>query len=53
MKEEKFLKLDVNPDVLPKEGTAVKLVIEVPARSDRGCKSATKSQSGKNRHREI
>ena len=30
MKEEKFLKLDVNPDVLPKEGRTVKLVIEVP-----------------------
>ncbi len=30
MKEEKFLKLDVRPDVLPKEGTPVKLVIEVP-----------------------
>ena len=30
MKEEKFLKLDVNPEVLPKEGSAVKLVIEVP-----------------------
>jgi hypothetical protein len=30
MKEEKFLKLDVRPDVLPKEGTALKLVIEVP-----------------------
>lgn len=30
MKEEKYLKLDVNPDVLPKEGTAVKLVIEAP-----------------------
>jgi len=30
MKEEKFLKLDVNPEALPKEGTAVKLVIEVP-----------------------
>lgn len=28
MKEEKFLKLDVNPDALPKEGTALKLVIE-------------------------
>ncbi|MBY0512953.1 MAG: YdjY domain-containing protein [Gemmataceae bacterium] len=28
MKEEKYLKLDVNPDVLPKEGTPVKLVIE-------------------------
>jgi hypothetical protein len=32
MKEEKFLKLDVNPDALPKEGGAVKLVIEVPAK---------------------
>lgn len=30
MKEEKFLKLEVNPDVMPKEGSAVKLVIEVP-----------------------
>jgi hypothetical protein len=30
MKEEKFLKLEVNPEVMPKEGTAVKLVIEVP-----------------------
>jgi hypothetical protein len=30
MKEEKFLKLDVRPDVLPKEGTPVKLVLEVP-----------------------
>lgn len=30
MKEEKYLKLDVNPQALPKEGTAVKLVIEVP-----------------------
>jgi len=28
MKEEKFLKLDVNPASLPKEGTPVKLVIE-------------------------
>lgn len=28
MKEEKFLKLDVNPESLPKEGTPVKLVIE-------------------------
>ena len=28
MKEEKFLKLEVRPDVLPKEGTPVKLVIE-------------------------
>jgi hypothetical protein len=31
MKEEKFLKLETNPKFLPKEGTAVKLVIEVPA----------------------
>jgi hypothetical protein len=30
MKEEKYLKLEVNPDVMPKEGGAVKLVIEVP-----------------------
>lgn len=30
MKEEKYLKLDVNPDVLPKEGSGVKLVIEAP-----------------------
>jgi hypothetical protein len=30
MEQEKFLKLDVNPDALPKEGSAVKLVIEVP-----------------------
>ena len=30
MKEEKYLKLEVNPDVLPKEGTPVKLVIEAP-----------------------
>jgi hypothetical protein len=30
MKEEKYLKLDVNPASLPKEGTDVKLVIEVP-----------------------
>ncbi len=29
MKEEKFLKLDVNPASLPKEGSAIKLVIEV------------------------
>lgn len=29
MKEEKYLKLDVNKDVLPKEGEAVKLVLEV------------------------
>jgi hypothetical protein len=30
MKEEKYLKLDVNPEVLPKEGGAIKLVIEAP-----------------------
>ena len=30
MKEEKFLKLDVNPEVLPKEGNAIKLIIEAP-----------------------
>ena len=29
MKEEKFLKLETNPKVLPKEGTAVKLILEV------------------------
>lgn len=29
MKEEKFLKLDVDPALIPKEGTAVKLIIEV------------------------
>ncbi len=28
MKEEKFLKLEVKPDVLPKEGESVKLVLE-------------------------
>jgi len=32
MKEEKYLKFDVNNTVLPKEGGAVKLVIESPAR---------------------
>jgi hypothetical protein len=32
MKEEKYLKFDVNPAALPKEGSAVKLVIEVPAK---------------------
>lgn len=32
LKEEKFLKLETNKDVLPKEGTAVKLVLEVPAK---------------------
>ena len=31
MKEEKYLKLDVNTRVMPREGTPVKLVIEVPA----------------------
>jgi hypothetical protein len=30
MEYEKFLKLETNPAVLPKEGTAVKLVIQVP-----------------------
>jgi hypothetical protein len=30
MKEEKYLKLEVNSDVMPKEGGEVKLVIEVP-----------------------
>src|SRR5205807_1467729 len=30
MEYEKFLKLETNAKVLPKEGTAVKLVIEVP-----------------------
>jgi hypothetical protein len=30
MKEEKYLKLDVNADVLPKEGGSIKLVLEVP-----------------------
>jgi hypothetical protein len=30
MEYEKFLKLETNPRVLPKEGTAVKLVLEVP-----------------------
>jgi hypothetical protein len=32
MKEEKYLKLDVNPEALPKEGGAVRLVIEAPAK---------------------
>jgi hypothetical protein len=31
MKEEKFLKLETNKELLPKEGTPVKLIIEVPA----------------------
>jgi hypothetical protein len=30
MKEEKYLKLEVNSEIMPKEGGAVKLVIEVP-----------------------
>jgi hypothetical protein len=30
MEQEKYLKLEVNTDVMPKEGTAVKLIIEVP-----------------------
>lgn len=32
MKEEKFVKLETNTKLLPKEGTAVKLIVEVPAR---------------------
>lgn len=32
MKEEKYLKLEVNPDVLPKEGAEIKLIIEAPAK---------------------
>ena len=32
MKDEKFLKLDVNKDVLPKEGEPVKLILEVVAK---------------------
>jgi hypothetical protein len=32
MKEEKYVKLETNTKLLPKEGTAVKLVIEVPKR---------------------
>jgi hypothetical protein len=31
LKEEKYLKLETDKNLLPKEGTAVKLVIEVPA----------------------
>ena len=31
MKEEKYVKLETNTKLLPKEGTPVKLVIEVPA----------------------
>jgi hypothetical protein len=30
MAEEKYLKLELNTKLLPKEGTAVKLVIEIP-----------------------
>ena len=32
MKEEKYVKLETNAKLLPKEGTAVKLVLEVPAK---------------------
>jgi hypothetical protein len=32
MKEEKYLKLETDKKVLPKEGTSVKLVLEVPAK---------------------
>ena len=32
MKEEKYVKLETNKKLLPKEGTAVKLIIEVPSR---------------------
>lgn len=32
MKEEKYLKLDVNAEALPKEGAPLKLVIEAPAK---------------------
>jgi signal recognition particle subunit SEC65 len=32
MKEEKYVKLETNTKLLPKEGTAVKLVIEVPSK---------------------
>lgn len=35
MKEEKYVKLETNTKLLPKEGTAVKLVLEVPAREKR------------------
>jgi hypothetical protein len=33
MKEEKYVKLETNKKLLPKEGTAVKLILEVPAES--------------------
>ncbi len=32
MKEEKYVKLETNAKLLPKEGTAVKLILEVPAK---------------------
>ncbi len=32
MKEEKYVKLETNKKLLPKEGTAVKLILEVPAK---------------------
>ncbi len=32
MKEEKYLKLDVNPEALPKEGAPIRLVIEAPGK---------------------
>jgi hypothetical protein len=32
MKEEKYVKLETNKKLLPREGTAVKLILEVPAR---------------------
>ena len=32
MKEEKYVKLETNKKLLPREGTAVKLIVEVPAR---------------------
>ncbi len=32
MKEEKYVKLETNRKLLPKEGTAVKLIVEVPAK---------------------
>lgn len=33
MKEEKYVKLETNTKLLPKEGTAVKLVLEIPAKN--------------------
>ena len=32
LKEEKFLKMETNPRVLPKEGTPVKLILEMQAK---------------------